>query len=228
VFTKLVERNTTIPTTKKEIFSTADDNQKAVTVRVFQGERPMASDNRLLAQFDLVDIQLAPRGMPKIEVSFDIDKNGILNVTARDEKTGKEVKRQIEQSSGLSNDEVEKMRKDAERFADDDKKKKEFAEEKNKADTLVWEVEKAIREAGDKMPSNDKAALESAVAKVKEARDGHDVNALRNAVNNLQTAAHAMAQQASRGAGQTPPGGPSPDGGKPGDDVIDAEFEVKK
>jgi molecular chaperone DnaK len=229
VFTKLVERNTTIPTTKKETFSTADDNQKAVTVRVFQGERPMAADNRLLAQFDLVDIELAPRGMPKIEVSFDIDKNGILNVTARDQKTGKEVKRQIEQSSGLSNDEVEKMRKDAERFADEDKKKKEFAEESNKADTLVWEVEKTIKEAGDKLQPSDKSALESAVEQVKKARESHDVTALRNAVNNLQTAAHAMAQQHSRGTGEPPPQSGNAGGeAKPGDDVIDAEFEVKK
>ncbi len=224
VFTKLVERNTTIPTTKKEVFSTADDNQRAVTVKVYQGERPMAADNRLLASFDLVDIEQAARGMPKIEVSFDIDKNGILNVTARDQKTNKEVKRQIEQSSGLSNDEVEKMRKDAERFADDDKKKKEFAEEHNKADTLVWEVEKTMKEAGDKFPANDKAALQAAVEKVKEASASHDINALRNAVNNLQTAAHAMAQQASRGGTTEPP----PSGGNPGDDVIDAEFEVKK
>ncbi|HZZ81322.1 MAG TPA: Hsp70 family protein, partial [Gemmataceae bacterium] len=153
---------------------------------------------------------------------------GILNVTARDQKTGKEVKRQIEQSSGLSNDEVEKMRKDAERFADEDKKKKEFAEESNKADTLVWEVEKTIKEAGDKLAPNDKSALESAVEQVKKARDSHDINGLRNAVNNLQTAAHAMAQQHSRGAGEAPPQGGNAGGGKPGDDVIDAEFEVKK
>ncbi len=226
VFTKLVERNTTIPTTKKEIFSTADDNQRAVTVKVYQGERPMASDNRLLAQFDLVDIEQAPRGMPKIEVSFDIDKNGILNVTARDQKTNKEVQRKIEQSSGLSNDEVEKMRKDAERFADDDKKKKELAAARNEADTTVWTVEKAVKDAGDKLPASDKAAVEAAVERVKQARDGNDISAIKNAVNNLQTAAHAMAQQAGRGAGEPPPSGGS--AGKPGDDVIDAEFEVKK
>src|ERR1019366_2244066 len=137
VFTKLVERNTTIPTTKKEIFSTAEDNQRAVTVKVYQGERTMAADNRLLAQFDLMDIESAQRGMPKIEVSFDIDKNGILNVTARDQKTGKEVQRKIEQSSGLSPAEVEKMSKDAERFADEDKKKKDLADARNEADTTV-------------------------------------------------------------------------------------------
>lgn len=233
VFTKLVERNTTIPTTKKEVFSTADDNQRAVTVRVFQGERPMANDNRLLAQFDLVDIESAPRGMPKIEVSFDIDKNGILNVTARDQKTGKEVKRQIEQSSGLSNEEVDKMRKDAERFADDDKKKKELADVRNEADAAVWQVEKAIKDAGDRLPAGDKAAVEAAVAKVKQAKDGQDINAIRSAVNNLQTAAHAMAQQASAGGapgqdgmGGAAPGGTASGGGR--DDVIDAEFEVKK
>ncbi len=228
VFTKLVERNTTIPTTKKEIFSTADDNQRAVTVRVFQGERPMAADNRMLAQFDLVDIESAPRGVPKVEVSFDIDKNGILNVTARDQKTGKEVKRQIEQSSGLSTEEVEKMKKDAEHFAGDDKKKKELADARNEADAAVWQVEKAIKDAGDKLPASDKAAVESAVEKVKQAKDGSDITAIKNAVNNLHTAAHAMAQQAGHGASEPPPSGGGSAGGKPGDDVIDAEFEVKK
>ncbi len=234
VFTKLVERNTTIPTTKKEIFSTADDNQRAVTVKVYQGERPMATDNRLLAQFDLVDIESAPRGMPKIEVSFDIDKNGILNVTARDQKTGKEVQRKIEQSSGLSTDEVEKMRRDAERFADDDKRKKELADARNEADTIAWQVEKTLKEAGDKLPESDKSAVTAAIDKVKQAKEGNDIEAIRQAVNNLHTAAHAMAQHVGRGAG-TPPGGSTGtgeastgDGKTGGDDVIDAEFEVKK
>ena len=229
VFTKLVERNTTIPTTKKEIFTTAEDNQRAVTVKVYQGERSMAADNRLLASFDLMDIESAPRHVPKIEVSFDIDKNGILNVTARDQKTGKEVQRKIEQSSGLSTDEVEKMRKDAERFADDDKKKKELAEAQNEAESVIYEVEKAIREAGDKLGESDKAPVLAAVEKVRQVKDGQDVNAIRQAVNNLQTASHAMAQHVGRGGGggsgePPPPGG----GGKGGDDVIDAEFEVKK
>jgi molecular chaperone DnaK len=228
VFTKLVERNTTIPTTKKEIFTTAEDNQRAVTVKVYQGERSMAADNRLLASFDLMDIESAPRHVPKIEVSFDIDKNGILNVTARDQKTGKEVQRKIEQSSGLSTDEVEKMRKDAERFADEDKKKKELAEAQNEAESVIYEVEKAVREAGDKLGESDKAPVLAAVEKVKQVKDGQDVNAIRQAVNNLQTASHAMAQHVGRGGGgggePPPPGG----GGKGGDDVIDAEFEVKK
>jgi len=226
VFTKLVERNTTIPTTKKEIFTTAEDNQRAVTVKVYQGERSMAADNRLLASFDLMDIESAPRHVPKIEVSFDIDKNGILNVTARDQKTGKEVQRKIEQSSGLSADEVEKMRKDAERFADDDKKKKELAEAQNEAESVIYEVEKAIREAGDKLGESDKAPVLAAVEKVKQVKDGQDVNAIRQAVNNLQTASHAMAQHVGRGGGSGEP--PPPPGGKGGDDVIDAEFEVKK
>jgi molecular chaperone DnaK len=226
VFTKLVERNTTIPTTKKEIFTTAEDNQRAVTVKVYQGERSMAADNRLLASFDLMDIESAPRHVPKIEVSFDIDKNGILNVTARDQKTGKEVQRKIEQSSGLSTEEVEKMRKDAERFAEDDKKKKELAEAQNEAESVIYEVDKAIREAGDKLAESDKAPVLAAVEKVKQVKDGQDVNAIRQAVNNLQTAAHAMAQHVGRGGGGGEP--PPPGGGKGGDDVIDAEFEVKK
>lgn len=229
VFTKLVERNTTIPTTKKEIFSTADDNQRAVTVRVFQGERPMASDNRLLAQFDLVDIEQAPRGMPKIEVSFDIDKNGILNVTARDQKTGKEVKRQIEQSSGLSSEEVEKMRKDAERFAGEDKQKKELADARNEADTAAWQVEHMLKEAGDNLSESDKAPVLAAIERVKQAKDGSDLNAIRQAVNNLQTAAHAMAQHMGSHGGAGPgPSEPPPEGSPKPDDVIDAEFEVKK
>ena len=227
VFTKLVERNTTIPTTKKETFTTAEDNQRAVTVQVYQGERAMAADNRLLAKFDLVGIEQAPRHVPKIEVSFDIDKNGILNVTARDTKTGQEVQRKIEQSSGLSNDEVEKMRKDAERFADDDKKKKELADAQNEADAAVWQVEKAIQEAGDKMADSDKAPVVAAVEKVKQVKDGTDINAIKQAVNNLQTAAQAMAQHVGR-AGAGGPTEPPPSAGKPGDDVIDAEFEVKK
>jgi molecular chaperone DnaK len=229
VFTKLVERNTTIPTTKKEIFTTAEDNQPSVTVKVFQGERAMAADNRLLASFDLMDIERAPRHMPKIEVLFDIDKNGILNVTARDQKTGKEVQRKIEQSSGLSTDEVEKMRKDAEHFADDDKKKKELAEAQNEAESAIYTVEQAIAQAGDKLAESDKAPVVAAVEKVKQVKDGQDLNAIRQAVSNLQTAAHAMAQHVGRaGAGGEAPPPPGGGGAGKGDDVIDAEFEVKK
>jgi molecular chaperone DnaK len=229
VFTKLVERNTTIPVTKKETFTTAVDNQPSVTVQVYQGERKMAADNRLLAQFDLVGIEIAPRHVPKIEVSFDLDKNGILNVTAKDLKTGKEVQRKIEQSSGLSAEEVEKMRKDAEKFADEDERKKELAEAQNEADNIVWQVEKAIQEAGDKLAEADKAAVTAAVDRVKQVKDGTDVNAIRQAVSSLQTAAHAMAQQVSAAGASAPGGaGAASSGPNPSDDVIDAEFEVKK
>jgi molecular chaperone DnaK len=230
VFTKLVEKNTTIPTRKTETFSTAEDNQKAVTVQVYQGERAMAADNRLLAKFDLVDIESAPRGMPKIEVSFDIDANGILSVSAKDLKTNKEVKRQIETSSGLNKDEVDKMKRDAESHADEDKKKRELADARNEADQAVWQTEKMMAEAGDKLSAGDKGPVQAAVDQVKKVSGGSDLQAIKNAVNNLHTAAHAMAQHVGGQGG----GGPQPTGDRPSpqaggkDDVIDAEFEVKK
>ncbi|MEI7686558.1 MAG: Hsp70 family protein, partial [Planctomycetota bacterium] len=224
----LVERNTTIPTKKTETFSTADDNQKAVTVQIYQGERPMAADNRLLAKFDLVDIEQAPRGQPKIEVSFDIDANGILNVSAKDLKTGKEVKRQIETSSGISKEDVEKMKRDADSHADEDKKKKELADARNEADQASWQVEKLLKDNEGKISDADKSPLQSAVDAVKKAKEGTDVDAIKLAVNNLHTAAHAMSQHLGRGAGGPPPDGAQPSGGGGKDDVIDAEFEVKK
>src|SRR6516225_9405302 len=169
VFTKLIERNTTIPTNKKNVFSTADDNQSAVTVQVYQGERPMASDNRLLGRFNLEGIDPAPRGMPQIEVSFDIDANGILNVSAKDTKTSKEAKIRIESSSGLSTDEVEKMRRDAEAHADEDKRKRELADLRNEADQTIWSIEKALKENADKIPESDKTPIQSAIERVKQA-----------------------------------------------------------
>ncbi|MCI0638836.1 MAG: molecular chaperone DnaK [Gemmataceae bacterium] len=228
VFTKLIERNTTIPTTKKEVFSTAEDNQPAVTVKVFQGERPMASDNRLLTSFDLEGIEAAPRGTPKIEVSFDIDANGILNVSAKDMKTGKEVKRRVENSSGLSKDDVERMRRDAEANAGDDKNKRELADVRNEADNHIWQVEKLMKDQGDKLSDADKGPVQAAIEKLKQSASGTDVNAIRQALNNLQSAAHAMAQHLSQ-AGATPPPSDRPTAGGEGkkDDVIDAEFEVK-
>jgi molecular chaperone DnaK len=228
VFTKLIEKNTTIPKTEKQVFSTADDNQTAVTVQVFQGERPMAADNRLLGRFNLEGIQPAPRGVPQIEVTFDIDANGILNVSARDLKTGKEAKIRIESSSGLSKDEVEKMRRDAESHADEDKRKKELAEVRNEADTTVWQVEKMLKENGDKLSESDRAPVQAAVDRVKQARDGSDPDAIRQALNNLQSAAHAMAQHVGRAgaaAGATPGDGQGKAGGA--DNIQDAEFEVK-
>jgi molecular chaperone DnaK len=236
IFTKLVERNTTIPTERKQVFSTAADNQSAVTVSVFQGERPMARDNRLLGQFNLEGIPPAPRGMPQIEVRFDIDANGILNVSAKDLGTNKEAKVRIEQSSGLNEAEIEKMRKDAESHADEDKKKRQVAELRNQGESMCFQLEKLIKEHKDKLKDSDKAALESAMAKVREAIKGDDPDAMKSAIEQLEQASHAFsktlyesAQAAGAGtagadAGATAGG----DGKKPEEEAIDAEFEVKE
>ncbi|REJ96076.1 MAG: molecular chaperone DnaK, partial [Planctomycetota bacterium] len=204
VMTVLVERNTTIPVTKTETFSTAADNQTAVTVRVFQGERAMANDNRLLGQFNLEGIPPAPRGMPQIEVGFDLDVNGILNVSAKDKATGKEQKVRIEQSSGLSKDEIEQMQKDAEAHAAEDKQKRELAETRNKAETLVYETEKLMKEHADKLDEGAKSAVESAMERVREAEKGEDVAALKSAIENLEQAMHGLSKhmyEADRQAG---------------------------
>ncbi len=234
VMTVLVERNTTIPVTKTETFSTAADNQTAVTVRVFQGERPMAADNRLLDQFNLEGIPPAPRGVPQIEVTFDIDANGILNVSARDKATGKEHKVRIQQSSGLSQEEIEKMRKDAESHAEEDKRKRELAEARNRAEHLVYQTEKVLKEHADKLDAGSKSAVEAAIKSVHEAAKGTDVAAINAAVANLEQASHALAKHmyeaAQRTAGSTSSDGRGPSGdGRPtgGEEVIDAEFEKK-
>src|SRR5262249_12215563 len=236
IFTKLVERNTTIPTERKQVFSTAADNQSAVTVSVFQGERPMARDNRLLGQFNLEGIPPAPRGMPQIEVKFDIDANGILNVSAKDLGTNKEAKVRIEQSSGLNETEIEKMRKDAESHADEDKKKRQVAELRNQGEAMCFQLEKLIKKHKDKLKESDKAARESAMAKVREAIKGDDPDAMKSAIEQLEQASHAFsktlyesAQAAGAGtagadAGATAGG----DGKKPEEEAIDAEFEVKE
>ncbi|MGF1581168.1 MAG: molecular chaperone DnaK [Gemmataceae bacterium] len=229
VMTKLIERNTKIPTSESQVFSTAEDNQPAVDVHVYQGERPMAKDNRLLDHFRLDGIEPAPRNTPQIEVTFDIDANGILNVSAKDKKTGKENKIMIQSTSGLSNDEVERMRKDAELNAGEDKKKRDLAEVRNQADSTVWQVEKLLKEHGEKIPENDKAPIQAAVDKVKEAQKGDDKDAIQRAIEELQTAAQAMTQFA-QGQPEAQPGegAASSSGDKGGsDDVIDAEFEVK-
>jgi len=230
--TKLVEKNTTIPAERKQTFSTASDNQTAVTIRVFQGEREMAEDNRLLGQFNLEGLPPAPRGIPQIEVKFDIDANGILNVSAKDLGTGKEQSVRIEQSSGLNEAEIEKMRKDAELHADEDKKKRSLAEARNVADSMVYNVEKLIKEHGDKLKDSDKAPLESAMTKVREAAKSDNVDAIKSATGELEQASHALSkvlyesQQAGAAGGQ-PQG--AADGAKPGDEeVVDAEFEVKE
>jgi molecular chaperone DnaK len=230
VMTKLIERNTAIPTTKKQVFSTADDNQTAVTVQVFQGERPMTADNRLLGRFNLEGIPPAMRGEPQIEVTFDIDRNGILQVSAKDLKTGKEAQIRIESSSGLSQDEVERMRRDAEAHADEDKRKKELADLKVEAEQTVYQVEKVLKEHADKIAEGDRQPILAAIEKVKQLKDSNDSNAIRQALNGLQSAMHALQQHLSRSGGPAPGGSGQPSGdGKSGkEDVIDAEFEVKK
>ncbi|MCI0458788.1 MAG: molecular chaperone DnaK [Gemmataceae bacterium] len=228
VMTKLIERNTTIPATKKETFSTAEDNQPAVTVQVYQGERAMAKDNRLLGVFNLEGIEPAPRNVPKIEVTFDIDANGILQVTAKDLKSSKEAKIRIESSSGLSKDDVEKMRRDAEQHAGEDKQRRELADARNDADSRVWEVEKLLQENADKIPERDQAPIKAQLERLKQAREGSDVQAIRQALSDVQAAAQAMAQHVQRQPSGDGAPGPRGDEGKGKDDVIDAEFEVKK
>jgi molecular chaperone DnaK len=243
VLTKLIERNTTIPTTKKEKFSTAEDNQTAVTIRVFQGESPIAESpsNRLLGQFNLEGIPPAPRGMPQIEVAFDIDHNGILHVSAKDLGTGKEQKIRIESSSGLSQSEVEKMRREAESHADEDRRRRELIDVRNQADQIIYQMEKLLKDNAAKITDADRAPIQSAIDRLKEVASKDDVQAIRQAIDSLQQASHAMAQHlygqgGGAGGGGAPGGGPSPEAGPSGDgrggqgkeDVIDAEFEVKK
>jgi molecular chaperone DnaK len=238
VMTVLVPRNTTIPTEKKESFTTAEDNQTAVTVKVYQGERPMAGDNRLLGEFNLEGIPPARMGVPQIEVAFNIDANGILNVTARDKGTGKEHKITIQSSGGLSKDEIDRMTRDADAHASEDKQKRELAEARNTAEQRVYQLEKLIEESKDKLSESDVSAVRAAIEKVNEAKKGDDAAAINRAVDELQHASQAMAEHLYSKAGgpdagpQAPGGGPSPDGGaeqgpKP-EDVIDVEFEEKK
>jgi molecular chaperone DnaK len=242
LMTPLVEKNTTIPTEKKQTFSTASDNQTAVTVRVFQGERKMAEDNRLLGEFNLEGIPPAPRGMPKIEVKFDIDANGILNVTAKDLGTGKEANVKIQQSSGLSKDEIDKMRRDAEAHADEDKQKFELASLRNQADNMTYQLEKMMKEHADKLTDADKGPLTQAIETTREKAKGTDTQAIKSAVEQLEAASHAFSKvlYEKGGAGQAAgtsndvDTGPAAGAGshttqkKPDDDVIEGEFEVKK
>lgn len=233
VFTKLVERNTTIPTERKQTFSTAEDNQSAVTVRVFQGEREMAEDNRLLGQFNLDGIPPAPRGIPQIEVKFDIDRNGILNVSAKDVNSGKEQTVTIEQSSGLDEDKIDQMRKDAESHAEEDRKKRELVETRNKAEAMCFELEKMIKDNEDKLSDADKEPLVDAIAKTRDVANGDDIEATKASITELEQASHALsktlydssAQAAPEGAAQA--GSASADASAGSDDVIDADFEVK-
>ncbi len=231
IFTKITERNTTIPTKKSQIFSTASENQPAVTIKIHQGEREMAADNKLLGVFELVGIPPAPRGVPQIEVTFDIDANGILHVSAKDLGTGKEQSIRITASSGLSKDEVQKMMHDAESHADEDKKKKELVEVKNQADTLVYSVEKSLKDYGDKVTESEKKEIEDALEKCRRAKDtGTSVSDMRAAVYELTKASHKIAEHMYKSAPGQPGGGPDTDGGgtkakSPEEEVVEAEFE---
>ncbi|WP_304332132.1 molecular chaperone DnaK [Brachyspira innocens] len=236
VMTVLINRNTTIPTNKKQVFSTAADNQSSVTIRVLQGERKMANDNRELGRFDLVGIPPAPRGVPQIEVSFDIDANGIVHVTAKDLGTGKEQKIRIESSSGLSEDEINRMVQDAEKHAEEDKKKKEEVEAKNNADHMIYQTEKLLKENGDKLPASDKSEIESKMSALKSAVESNNTDNIKRATDDLQAAwnkaSEALYKQAGAQQGQADAGqqqaqsNSSQDSGRKDDGVVDADYEV--
>ncbi len=231
VFTKLIDKNTTIPTKKSQVFSTAEDNQSAVTIRVFQGEREMAADNKLLGQFDLVGIPPAARGMPQIEVTFDIDANGIVNVSAKDKSTGKEQQIKIQASGGLSDEEIEKMVKEAEENAEADKKKREAVDTRNHADSLINETEKNLKEHGDKIPEADRNKITEDIEELKKVKDGEDLEAIKSKTEALVQSSlkmgEAIYKQNPQGAGPQPdPSGAEPSADNTKDEkVVDAEFE---
>ena len=231
VFTRLIDKNTTIPTKKSQIFSTAEDNQSAVTIRVFQGEREMATDNKLLGQFDLVGIPPAARGMPQIEVTFDIDANGIVNVSAKDKATGKEQQIRIQASGGLSEEDIERMVKEAEENAEADKKKREIVDARNQADSLVNETEKNLKEHGDKVPESDKNKIEVDIEELKKVKDSDNLEAIKSKTEELVQSSLKLGeaiykQSPQGGAPQPDPSGAEPSSDKKDDDkVVDAEFE---
>ena len=226
VFTRLIDRNTTIPTKKSQVFSTADDNQGAVTIKCFQGEREMASDNKLLGQFDLMGIPAAPRGVPQIEVTFDIDANGIVSVQAKDKATGKEQQIRIQASGGLSDADIQKMVKEAEANADADKKRRAQVEARNQTEAMVHQVERTLRESGDKVPADQKAEAETAIASAKTALEGQDADALKQANDKLTQVAMKMGEAMYKAQAEAGPDAGANDQGQPGGEkVVDAEFE---
>jgi molecular chaperone DnaK len=222
VFTRLIDRNTTIPTKKSQVFSTAEDGQTAVTIRVFQGEREMAADNKMLGQFDLIGIPAAPRGVPQIEVTFDIDANGIVNVSAKDKGTGKEQQIRIQASGGLSETDIQKMVKDAEAHAEEDKKRKAQVEAKNHAEALVHSTEKTLSEHGSKVGDADRRAIENAIADLKEALKGSDADAITAKTNTLAQASMKLGEAMYKQSAEQPGAAGAAEGKK--DDVVDAEF----
>jgi len=229
--TALVERNTTVPVEKKNVFSTAADGQTAVTVRVFQGERKMASANRLLGEFNLEGLPSQPRGVPQIEVKFDIDQNGILSVSAKELGTGKEAKVEIKEASGLNEAEIEQMRKDAEANADDDKRQFELAEARNKASQMIYQSEKLMTDNADKLSDGDKEPMTMAIDKVKKAAAGTDLGPVKQATEELDSALKAFSKVLYERADSGAAGASGVKGGAAAsadDDAIDAEFEVKE
>jgi molecular chaperone DnaK len=232
VMTKLIERNTTIPTRRTEVFSTAEDMQPSVEIHVLQGEREMASYNKTLGKFQLVDLPPAPRGVPQIEVTFDIDANGIVHVSAKDRGTNKEQSMTITGQSSLSKDDISKMVKDAEAHAEDDKKRREEAEVRNNADSLVYQTEKVLREQGDKLTAEDKSAVEGPLADLRSALNGSDTDTIKNATEKLMTASQAFSQKLYEAASRdTNAAGTSASGQQSGtndSDIVDAEIVDEK